>query len=381
MYDIDSIINNQFEVRKRLVGGMGYVYIVFDQVTQGLMVIKMLKDEYRQLPEACQRFEREARAWINLSLRAHSNIVRAILFHRHPEPLLVEEYIDGPSLQQLLRSEPIGLALTQTVAFALQIARGLHHAHTCALPGGKRGVIHRDLKPGNVMITRTGVAKLADFGLAKVIDDSSPGSPSRVLGTVRYMPPEQFYNSHAVREQADIYTYGMMVYEMITGHLPFPPGGLADIMFHAKKTRPEPIGTYRADVPAALVELILHCLRKKPERRPGSIEDVVVRLEKIQQELDPQAEPHPPCLGCGYIPNKEYLHCPVCGQPPEPAREPESLPGRQCACGQAIRPQFRFCIHCGQAYQDTLICPTCTQSNPLHHRFCSQCGQRLTEGK
>lgn len=357
MYQVGDVIHEQYEVRKCLAGGMGRVYVVFDQVTHNLLALKTLREEYQQSAEACARFEKEARAWINL--KDHPHIVRALSFQRHPEPFLLEEYIDGPSLQELLRTEPGGLALSQAVRFGIEMAAGLAHAHTCPMPGPQRGVIHRDLKPGNVMLTRQGQAKLADFGLAKLLGESSPASRSRVMGTLRYIPPEQLHDAHAVREPADLYTLGMILYEMVTAHLPFPPGSPAEVIYHVQRGKPEPVETYRASVPAALVDLIVRCLRKKPARRPQTAAEMRAALEAVQAELAPEQEAFPPCPICGYVANSDHLHCPV--------------------CGAEVPADFRFCIACGQPVTEEVACPGCQGLNPRHHRFCCHCGGKLAD--
>ncbi len=374
MYQVGDVIHGQYEARRCLAGGMGCVYIVFDQVTHNLLALKMIKDEYQENPEACARFEKEARAWINL--RDHPNIVRALSFQRHPEPFLIEEYVDGPSLHDLLRTEPGGLALSQVVQFGMQMARGLTHAHTCPMQNNQRGVIHRDLKPGNVMVTRSCQAKLADFGLAKLLGESSPASRSRVMGTLRYIPPEQLHDAHNVREPADLYTLGMILYEMVTAHLPLPPGSPAEVIYHVQRSKPEPIETYRQGVPEPLVDLIQRCLRKKPARRPQTALEMHAALEAVQAELPAETEPFPPCPICGYVANCTHLNCPVCGEAGvvRKAAEPSV---QRCICGEEVPPGFRFCIVCGKPFADEFLCPSCHGVNPRHHRFCCHCGGAL----
>src|SRR4051812_21214444 len=122
MFKVKELINEQYEVHGWAEGGMGRVYFVFDQVTHNHLVIKMIKEDLKLSKEACARFEREAEALINL--KDHPHIVRAMSFHRVPMPFLLEEFIDGPSLHQLIRKEPVGLSIHQAVAFAIHVVAG-----------------------------------------------------------------------------------------------------------------------------------------------------------------------------------------------------------------------------------------------------------------
>jgi serine/threonine-protein kinase len=376
MHQVKDLINEQYEVRQRLFGGMACVYIVFDQVAERMLAIKTLREELLESPEAAARFEREARTWINLGV--HENIVHALAFQRRPQPQLFLEYIDGLSLQKLLRAEPGGLAVRQVVRFARHLSLGLDYAHTRPMPGGRQGIVHRDLKPGNVMITRGAVAKLTDFGLALAQADSQLTSSHLTLGTLPYMPPEQWENAHAVTERADLFALGAVLYEMLTGVRAFPAQTAPELMFQIYNVVPAPIATYRRDAPAALAELIMDCLKKAPRERPASASAVLERLDAIEASLPPDASPGLVCPGCGYAPHKVRSECPVCGV--SLASEPERRddPMWTCRCGRLAPRRYRYCIHCGQDSTTLGHCPACGEMNAPQYRFCTRCGAAIT---
>jgi serine/threonine protein kinase len=373
MYRVGELINKQFEVRRCLAGGMGYVYVAFDQVTETTLAIKTLKDELVRDQDAMLRFEQEAHSWVNL--KDHENIVRAIAFHRGSEPLLLLEYIDGCNLHELLRGEPSGLAFSQALRYATQIAHGMHHTHHCPMPRGKHGVIHRDLKPSNVMIDRDNVTKVTDFGLAKCRETSSLSDSGRIMGTLPYMPPEQYESYRAVKETADIYSFGGVVYAMVTANVPFSPGSLAEMMHRVLHTDPEPIETYRQNTPQRLIDLIMWCLRKEPEERPQSMEQVLVELDRLKPVIHDSRRSRKACRRCGYLGNKQQLRCLVCRQPC--AKPTASTIIQYCNCGAAICDGHRFCMECGTPAPTKLVCPACSEENPTAHRFCCSCGKRL----
>jgi serine/threonine-protein kinase len=376
MYTKGDLINDQYEVLQRFSGGMGYVYVVLDQVTRKRLALKTPKDELVDHERIMTRFEREARTWINLG--DHENVVRAIVFQRHPQPLLLLEYIEGPSLRQLISSDPGGMAFGQVLRFAVQIADGLAYSHTCPMPGGKTGLVHRDLKPGNILITTAGTAKLTDFGLARAQEDSELTSSDHALGTLHYMPPEQWDNAHNVTHRGDLYAFGVILYEMVTGTRPFPPGTFAEIMYQTLNVAPEPLGDYRPDTDPQLVDVIMQCLRKRAEERPESAAALAATFRGIQARLAPELSRQSGCSACGYVTNKGYVACPVCGNPRQPEPVLEAEPCHPCPhCQRDIPARFRYCVHCGRLAVPLGKCETCGEENPEHYHFCVSCGARL----
>jgi methionyl aminopeptidase len=289
---------SRFCVKETKRGGMGLVYILKGE-TGGANDYYALK---APLPSGAtrgsyQRFLREVRNW--MLLPHHENVVTAkgaIVIQDIPHLLL--EYADGGSLRDLLRAEgklPIGKALK----LAAGICRGMEHAH-------RNGLIHRDLKPDNVLLSGTGEAKVTDFGLIKALssapDLSTPATrlnemplPERTLtlvstamGTPAYMSPEQWRDSGNVGARTDIYAFGVMLYEMLCGERPFDEGGEDPGLIKVRHLEVEPPRPAEANshIPKVMCDLIMGCLNKNPDKRPPSFAVVENQLANV-----PNVEP------------------------------------------------------------------------------------------
>ncbi len=343
-------INNQYRVQKQFAGGMGVVYIAVDEVTKRRLAIKTLSDRLLNDRIAVERFEREARCWINLG--QHDNIVHAISFHRADLPLLFLEFIEGPTLAQLLKSEPAGLDCAEMVQLSLQLCSGLRYSHTCPMPNGSVGVIHRDIKPGNILLSKQGVPKLTDFGLVKSQNDTF--LKTGVLGTPLYMSPEQSENSHNVTMKTDVYSLGVVLYEMITGIRPH---------------RGHSIAMFRPDADTDLIQLVESCLEHDAANRPTS-QELLHELQVLQQRLETSALP---CPKCSYRPRKQHLYCPICGVDRE-----STMTGQwRCGCGKPNREGFAFCLGCGKPRQIAAHCNLCGKTNPEGYGYCTWCGSKM----
>ena len=349
------------------------------------------------------RFEREARNWISLGV--HENIVHALSFIRCDKPILILEFVEGQDLDRFVKNEPGGMALLQALEFGIQIARGLAHAHTCAMPRGSGGLIHRDLKPSNVLVTKQCSVKLTDFGLSIARGDTH--WTRGYLGTIAYTPPEQFKDSHSVTKKADIYACGVLLYEMVTGNLPFPlceERMMIDRIFNGD---PESISTFREDVDPPLVDLINRCMMKDPGNRPETADELLAALCRIRKGLSPETGLHPPCVKCGYLGKKEHVICPICD-----VAYPSRSSGREgetwrCDCGCEVPSSFWYCLSCGQpstlprgarvttkmrsgVFADCHVrrgiqgqrkrCTNCHCESPQTHIYCCHCGSHLTTG-
>jgi len=242
-------------------GGMSSVYLAEHVLMQRRVAIKVLPKHRVQDASYLARFLREAKAAAALD---HRNIVRAYdVDHDGVNHYLVMEYVEGQDLQRMVREHgplPYNLA----VEYVRQAAEGLQHAH-------QAGLIHRDVKPANLLVDKNGTVKLLDLGLARFTDDER-GSltiayDENVLGTADYLAPEQAVDSHRVDHRADIYSLGCTLYYLLTGHPPFSEGTLAQRIMKHQREAPPDIRADRPDAPEDLVAICLKMMAKKPSGR------------------------------------------------------------------------------------------------------------------
>ena len=211
-------------------GGMSSVYLAEHMVMKHKRAIKVLPKSKLGNNSYLERFQREAKAIASLN---HPNIVRAFDIDNEKDThYLVMEYVDGADLQTLVRKHgPLPFAVAAD--YIAQAARGLHHAH-------EAGLIHRDVKPANILVNKKGVVKVLDLGLALFSEETDPSLTmeynDKVLGTADYLPPEQAINSHKIDSRADMYGLGCTLYFLLTGHAPFPDGSIPSrIIRHQKQ--------------------------------------------------------------------------------------------------------------------------------------------------
>jgi eukaryotic-like serine/threonine-protein kinase len=243
------------------IGGMGAVYLCEHVFMKRLVAIKVLPTDKMQEQSALMRFYREARAVAALD---HPNIVRAHDIDKFEGlHFLVMEYVDGASLQEVVgRHGPLDPA--RAAHYTAQAAHGLHHAH-------QLGMVHRDIKPGNLLLERTGVVKILDMGLARFFDQTHDNLTEKfdnncVLGTADYLAPEQAI-SNVVDIRADIYALGGSLYFLLTGRSPFPDGTIAAKLMAHQNREPQPVTDFRADVPPELLAVLGKMMRKSPAER------------------------------------------------------------------------------------------------------------------
>ena len=279
-------------------GGMGTVYLAEHKVMRHRVAIKVLPPEQAEKPAARERFYREARAAAMLS---HPNLVRAHdIGCANGLHYLVMEYVDGVSLYDLVtRHGP--LAIDRAAHYIGQAAIGLQYAHEAA------GMVHRDVKPGNLLVDRGGTIKLLDMGLARLgmaaMFESNADSITRnfndksILGTADYIAPEQAVNSQAVDIRADIYGLGATFYYLLTGQPPFPTGTVTQKLMWHQLRQPDPVNELRSGVPQEISDLIARMMSKSPELRPQQpVEVVDALLPWVESEVSPPNETEIPRL-------------------------------------------------------------------------------------
>jgi len=265
-------------------GGMGAVYLCEHTLMKRLVALKVLPTEKLEDPSNLERFHREARAVAALD---HPNIVRAYDIDQHEKlHFLVMEYVDGNSLQDVIaRHGPMDP--TRAAHYIAQSAVGLQHAH-------ELGMVHRDVKPGNLLLDRTGVIKVLDMGLARFFNKQQDSVTEKyddkcVLGTADYLAPEQAVSS-TVDIRADIYSLGGTLYYMLTGQTPFPDGTIAAKLVAHQTREPKPITEYRNDVPPGILEVLSVMMAKDPADRYQEPIDVA---EALSEWADLPIEPPP----------------------------------------------------------------------------------------
>lgn len=260
-------------------GGMSAVYLAEHTLMRRRVAIKVLPQSRIEDSSYLERFHREAQAVASLD---HPNIMRAYDVDQEGKiHFLVMEYIEGQSFLELVTDNG-PLKFVSAAEYIRQAAEGLSHAH-------EAGMIHRDIKPGNILVDKRGVVKILDMGLAMFFDpsgkDDSEASltiqhDERVLGTADYLSPEQALNSHAVDVRTDIYSLGCTFYFILTGHPPFPEGSLAQRLLYHQTRQPSPVEKDRPDVPASLTEILRKMMEKSPASRYQSAREVQEALAK-----------------------------------------------------------------------------------------------------
>ena len=307
---IGSMVSHYRILEKLGGGGMGVVYKAEDTRLDRAVAIKFLPEDVAHDREALKRFHREARAASALN---HPNICTVYdLGEEAGQPFIVMECLEGQTLKQLIdcgegSALPVGtrggpLRTDRLVDLATQIADALEAAHS-------KGIVHRDIKPGNIFVTSCGQAKVLDFGLAKVAIDrtqTAAGEASSALqtaagavaGTVQYMSPEQALGQ-VVDARSDLFSFGSVLYEMATGRNAFPGSTTSETIAHILHTQPEAIARFNYDVPQELERIIRKCLEKEADNRYQSAKELKVDLRRLKRETDSGP------VGAGLVPAAE----------------------------------------------------------------------------
>ncbi|MDA0184235.1 PASTA domain-containing protein [Solirubrobacter phytolaccae] len=267
----DTIIDGRYRAMKRLgAGGMAEVWCAEDEVLGRRVALKLLGGRYASDPEFRERFRREAQAAAGLT---HPNIVG--VFDRSEwegTPYIAMELVDGQTLKELV-TERGPLPPHIAVGLVEQILRALAYAH-------RRGIVHRDIKPQNVILDPEGEAKVADFGIARA-GHSEMTQTGSIVGTVQYLSPEQA-NGHPVDRRSDLYSAGIVLYELLTGQVPFDGEAPVSIALKHVNERPVPPGQLRPGIPPALEAVVLRALEKDPNLRFQSAEEFIAALEQAR---------------------------------------------------------------------------------------------------
>src|SRR5918999_60283 len=268
---IGTLISERYRLEEKVgSGGMSSVYRAFDPTLERLVAIKMMHRDISHDPDQLERFRREARAVAQLN---HPHVVTVIdAGEDDGTPYIVFEYVEGETLKERIRR--LGrLPIDEAIAYAIEIGRALECAHVHKL-------VHRDVKPQNVLIDRDGRAKVTDFGIARSMEAQGLTATGRVLGTTDYVSPEQALG-HEVTEQCDIYSLGVVLYEMLTGEAPFKADTqVAVAMKHVREPLPD-VQRRRPEISATLAAVVERSTAKETQNRYATVEDMVHDLEEV----------------------------------------------------------------------------------------------------
>lgn len=272
----------QYAVLEKIgAGGMGVVFLARDTRLNRLVALKLLPRERVYDPERRRQFAKEARAASALN---HPNIVTVHdIVEDGGQIAIVMEHVAGRPLSQLIRAG--GMPLGEALDYAIQIASGLAAAHAA-------GIVHRDIKPGNILVTGDGRIKILDFGLAKVslpageVDD--PTVTGRIAGTVAYMSPEQAHGL-TIDSRSDIFSFGALLYEMVSGRRAFQRNSSASTLAAVVEGSPDPLGELESKLPPDFQKLLWRCLRKDPALRWQNTGDLLIALREIREGLSPNS--------------------------------------------------------------------------------------------
>lgn len=267
--------NGRYQVLDKLgAGGMAVVYKAQDTVLNRIVTVKVLREQFTSDEDFTKRFRREAQAVASLS---HSNIVSIYdVGVEHELEYIVMEFVDGRNLKEYIR-ENAPLPVDQAVDIAKQICDALDHAH-------KNQIIHRDIKPHNILLTSDGRAKVTDFGIARAVSAATVTHTGTIVGSVHYFSPEQA-RGEVTNERSDLYSLGIILYEMITGVLPYDGESPISIALKHMTEEPKPPSAVQPNVPANLEQVILRAISKQPEDRYTNAKQFKQDLERIAQGL------------------------------------------------------------------------------------------------
>src|SRR4051812_32203333 len=270
---MSPIVGTQLSGRYRLdaqigTGGMSTVYRAFDTTLERTVAVKLMHRHIASDSDQLERFRREARAVAQFS---HPHIVGVIdAGEDDGRPYIVFEYVEGETLKDRIRRSGM-LPVDEALAYAIEITRALGAAHS-------RGIVHRDIKPQNVLIDEEGMAKVTDFGIARSLDEEGLTADGRVLGTTDYVSPEQALG-HAVNGQSDIYSLGIVLFEMLTGDVPFHgENQVAVAMKHVREDLPD-VASLRPETSATVAAVLDRMTCKALDRRYEDAETLLYDLE------------------------------------------------------------------------------------------------------
>jgi len=270
---VGKLLDDRYEITEIIgVGGMAYVYKAYDTIDDRIVAVKILKKEYLHNEEFSRRFKNESRA---IAILSHANIVRVIDVGFGEElQYIVMEYIDGITLKEYIEQQKT-LQWKEVVHFIVQILHALQHAHD-------KGIVHQDVKPQNIMLLSDGTIKVTDFGIARFSRVSAtPEQGDKAIGSVHYISPEQA-RAEITDEKADIYSVGVMMYEMLTGKLPFESDNAVSVAIMQMQTEAVPPTKLNPGIPEGLEEITMKAMQKDPLKRYQSAAEMLYDIDEFK---------------------------------------------------------------------------------------------------
>ena len=272
---IGQLLSERYKVLKYLGGGMSSVYLAEDIILNRDVVVKMIKVDVHNKDKSRQRFQREVESTIQLS---HPNIVNVLDVDETDEyQLLVTEMVDGPTLKQYIEDNH-EISIDEAVELSVQILKGIEHAH-------ERGIIHRDIKPQNILLDNEKKVRITDFGIAKALSETRMTETNQVMGSVQYISPEQAKGQNT-DERTDIYSFGIVLFELLTGRVPFSGETPVSVALKQISEDLPDIDGFR-EIPQGLKNILFRCTEKNPEDRYRYVETVLEDLKKYRGNTTP----------------------------------------------------------------------------------------------
>ncbi|MBD7914113.1 Stk1 family PASTA domain-containing Ser/Thr kinase [Clostridium sp. Sa3CUN1] len=270
------ILGGRYELLEKIgEGGMSEVYKAKCNKLNRFVAVKILKKQFADNEEIAQKFKREATAIANLS---DTNIVNILDVGTQEDiDYIVMEYVSGKTLKELINYSG-KLSYTTAIKIALQIAKALDCAH-------RNNIIHRDIKPQNILVTEAGEVKVTDFGIAKSTDSQTITNTTSIIGSAHYLSPEQAKGTY-IDFRSDIYSFGIVLYEMVTGRLPFEGDSPVTVALKHLQEEPVPPKNINSAIPDSLNKLILKAIKKEPIKRYQNAKEIIQDLQKIQENPD-----------------------------------------------------------------------------------------------
>lgn len=267
-------LDGRYEIREIIgVGGMAVVYKAYDSIEDRVVAIKILKEEFASNEEFQRRFKNESKA---IAVLSHPNIVKVFdVSFGDLIQYIVMEYIEGITLKEYIENNG-GLTWNDAVSFTIQILRGLQHAHD-------KGIVHRDVKPQNIMVLSDKTIKVTDFGIARFARKESQTITDKAIGSVHYISPEQA-KGEFTDEKADIYSLGVIMYEMLTGNLPFEAESAVSVAIMQLQTEPKLPTHINPLIPLGLEQITMKAMQKDTQNRYKSAAEMLRDLEQFKRD-------------------------------------------------------------------------------------------------